>query len=801
MTDVVIGDILPYTQATASGGQTVFGTNWTANVASDVVVYQTPANTAPNDVTQKLNSSQYSVAFIGGSQQVQVTLVSGANAGDIITITRQTPADRMNLYSNTNFTPTMLNNDFGILTLVDQQAQLVDQLIGPRYNYSAQINTNTPGSTRDTILPLLLANQTWAMNPGRTAIIGYTLPPVSSGIAPADATYILKVPNASLPNAEALSSLGANGLLAWNNGSQVITETQIQGTANQIAVANGDGNGTIGLSIPANPIMPGVAGMGIPIGTTAQRTVPVGSSINLRFNTDLQLVEYFYNGAWTTISNDTALLALLASHTVNEGASLIGLQNQSNVTNKTVQDLANAPLLLEAADGSVQNGFVLTAGSGVTLTPGSGTLTVSSTGGTVVSISQGSGIICTPNPITGSGSVALNTAAMPAFTMAASSNIAMNSNYITGLHDPQNPQDAATMHYVDTTALNGTSVYAASAGSLGTVTQSGAGPGATLTNAGAQATFALDGTTPPVGVNVLIKNTATGMTAANEGIYTVTNAGSIITNWVLTRATDFDTAVEINNTGLILIRNGSTLAGTAWYNAATITNVDTDNFSFSQFGNIIFPVSVAQGGTGNTSFTAYSVICAGTTSTGAFQNVSGVGSSGQVLTSNGAAALPTWQNTTGGTVTSVTFTGDGTVLSSNPSSAVTTSGTLTATIKNQSANTVLAGPTSGGATVPTFRGLNYQDMPYAHAYITNNGTASITGNSHNVTSVSRTSQGVVAITFSVSGGNFWAPIASITGTAGYCIWGASDSTHSTVSTYNSSDTLTDLPFAFIAFPT
>lgn len=52
---------------------------------------------------------------------------------------------------------------------------------------------------------------------------------------------------------------------------------------------------------------------------------------------------------------------------------------------------------------------------------------------------------------------------------------------------------------------------------------------------------------------------------------------------------------------------------------------------------------VAGGGTGATSFTAYSIIAAGTTSTGPFQNVSGVGTSGQVLTSAGAGALPTWQ--------------------------------------------------------------------------------------------------------------------------------------------------------------
>lgn len=53
---------------------------------------------------------------------------------------------------------------------------------------------------------------------------------------------------------------------------------------------------------------------------------------------------------------------------------------------------------------------------------------------------------------------------------------------------------------------------------------------------------------------------------------------------------------------------------------------------------------VAGGGTGNTTFTAYSVITAGTTATGAFQNVVGVGTAGQVLTSTGAAALPTWQS-------------------------------------------------------------------------------------------------------------------------------------------------------------
>lgn len=60
---------------------------------------------------------------------------------------------------------------------------------------------------------------------------------------------------------------------------------------------------------------------------------------------------------------------------------------------------------------------------------------------------------------------------------------------------------------------------------------------------------------------------------------------------------------------------------------------------------------VPNGGTGAASFTAYAVLCGGTTSTGAFQNVSGVGTSGQVLTSNGAGMLPTWQSGGSGDVT------------------------------------------------------------------------------------------------------------------------------------------------------
>ena len=62
----------------------------------------------------------------------------------------------------------------------------------------------------------------------------------------------------------------------------------------------------------------------------------------------------------------------------------------------------------------------------------------------------------------------------------------------------------------------------------------------------------------------------------------------------------------------------------------------------------ISPQPIVEGGTGVQSTTAYAVLCGGTTSTGALQSIAGVGTSGQVLTSNGAGALPTFQAAGGG---------------------------------------------------------------------------------------------------------------------------------------------------------
>ena len=59
---------------------------------------------------------------------------------------------------------------------------------------------------------------------------------------------------------------------------------------------------------------------------------------------------------------------------------------------------------------------------------------------------------------------------------------------------------------------------------------------------------------------------------------------------------------------------------------------------------ILSPLPVIEGGTGVRSTTTYAVLCGGTTSTNPIQSIASVGTAGQVLTSNGAGALPTFQN-------------------------------------------------------------------------------------------------------------------------------------------------------------
>jgi hypothetical protein len=155
---------------------------------------------------------------------------------------------------------------------------------------------------------------------------------------------------------------------------------------------------------------------------------------------------------------------------------------------------------------------------------------------------------------------------------------------ITNLGTPTVSTDAANKQYVDDVAqgLNiHAASYAATTANLNATYDNGtSGVGATLTNAGTQAAFSTDGVTPPINSRILVKNqTAT----AQNGIYTLTTVGSVSTNWVLTRATDFDTAAEMAGGDFTFVDAGSTLANTGWVMVDEVTTVGTDPVVFQQF--------------------------------------------------------------------------------------------------------------------------------------------------------------------------------------------------------------------------
>jgi hypothetical protein len=127
---------------------------------------------------------------------------------------------------------------------------------------------------------------------------------------------------------------------------------------------------------------------------------------------------------------------------------------------------------------------------------------------------------------------------------------------------------------------------------------------------------------------------------------------------------------------------------------------------------------IANGGTNATATpTAYGV----SYGTGTAYAFTAAGTTGQILTATTSGA-PTWAApATSGTVTSV-----GLALPSQftvTNSPVTSSGTLTGSWNTQTANYVLAGPTTGAAAAPTFRALVSTDIP-ALSYV-----SSVTGTS------------------------------------------------------------------------
>lgn len=167
---------------------------------------------------------------------------------------------------------------------------------------------------------------------------------------------------------------------------------------------------------------------------------------------------------------------------------------------------------------------------------------------------------------------------------APTADFSMSSHKLTNVTDPTSPQDAATKNYVDgsvqglqikpTATVVDVSVFPAGTYSNGT-----AGVGATFTVT-ATGTTTVDGHVLAAGDVVLLTAQAS---AFQNGLYTVTTAGTVGVSTVLTRHTDMDQAPEFAGAFIPVSNVGSANANSLWLaNPSGAVTVGTTSIPFQQ---------------------------------------------------------------------------------------------------------------------------------------------------------------------------------------------------------------------------
>lgn len=149
-----------------------------------------------------------------------------------------------------------------------------------------------------------------------------------------------------------------------------------------------------------------------------------------------------------------------------------------------------------------------------------------------------------------------------------------------------------------------------------------------------------------------VGTTTLTVASASQQYFTGTTTQTLVMPVVSTCALGQSWLVVNNSTGAVTVQSSglntiTTLAGgtSARFTVISLTGATASSWNSSyNEGELVIPVTVPQGGTGNTSATAYSLITGGTTSSGAFQFVAS-STSGYPLVYKGTSALPAYSST------------------------------------------------------------------------------------------------------------------------------------------------------------
>lgn len=361
--------------------------------------------------------------------------------------------------------------------------------------------------------------------------------------------------------------------------------------------------------------------------------------------------------------------------------STAGLVLTSNGTsaNPTFQSVSASGAII-TVDGDIgsatSNAGVITISGGTTGLVTTGSVHTVTVSGTLIVANGGTGATTLTGVLTGNGTSPFTASAITQHDVL----VGGATNAITSV-TPSTAGFVLTSNGVATdpsfksiSSIGGITTIDGDSGSItptsGTVTISGGTTG--LTTSGSSSTMDLTGT-------LIVGNGGTGATT--------------LTGVLTGNGTSEFTASTITQYGTVIAGASNAVTSVAPSATSGVPLISQGSSSNPAYGTAV----VAGGGTGNTSFTAYALIAGGTTSTAALQQVSGLGTSGQFLVSQGAGALPQWTTIVPG----VTWTDQGTsiTIASNHNYFATAAVTLTLPASPAQGDTIVIDCDTSGTVV------------------------------------------------------------------------------------------------------